>query len=78
MKADPRGMPAMLRSLARTAFLACLLPLAAATQQGAQITPNYKDADLGQVIEAVSQVTGKSFIVDPRVRAQVTCCRPRP
>ncbi len=62
----------MLRSLARTAVLACLLPVSAAAQQGAQITPNYKDADLGQVIEAVSQVTGKSFIVDPRVRAQVT------
>ena len=52
--------------------LALALPLAAAAQQGAQITPNYKDADLGQVIEAVSQVTGKNFIVDPRVRAQVT------
>jgi general secretion pathway protein D len=36
------------------------------------ITPNYKDADLGQIIEAVSQVTGKNFIVDPRVKAQVT------
>ena len=57
----------------RLAALLCLaLPLAAAAQQGAQITPNYKDADLGQVIEAVSQVTGKTFIVDPRVRAQVT------
>ena len=44
----------------------------ASAQQGAMITPNYKDADLGQVIEAVSQVTGKNFIVDPRVRAQVT------
>ena len=54
------------------ALLACALPLAAAGQQGAQITPNYKDADIGQVIEAVSQVTGKNFIVDPRVRAQVT------
>ncbi len=62
----------MMRSFGRAALLACLLPLAAAAQQGAQITPNYKDADLGQVIEAVSQVTGKSFIVDPRVRAQVT------
>ncbi len=38
----------------------------------ARITPNYKDADLGQVVEAVSQVTGRSFILDPRVRAQVT------
>jgi general secretion pathway protein D len=53
-------------------LLALALPLAATGQQGAQITPNYKDADLGQVIEAVSQVTGKNFIVDPRVRAQVT------
>jgi general secretion pathway protein D len=56
----------------RAALLACALPFAAAAQQSAQITPNYKDADLGQVIEAVSQVTGKNFIVDPRVRAQVT------
>ncbi len=53
-------------------IIALALPLAAAAQQPAQITPNYKDADLGQVIEAVSQVTGKNFIVDPRVRAQVT------
>jgi general secretion pathway protein D len=47
----------------------------AATAQGqaqGSITPNYKDADLGQIIEAVSAVTGKNFIVDPRVRAQVT------
>ena len=36
------------------------------------ITPNYKDADLGQIVEAVSAVTGKNFIIDPRVRAQVT------
>jgi general secretion pathway protein D len=62
----------MMRSVGWAALLVCLLPLGAAAQQGAQITPNYKDADLGQVIEAVSQVTGKSFIVDPRVRAQVT------
>jgi len=55
-----------------TLLCSLVLPLAAAAQQGAQITPNYKDADIGQVIEAVSQVTGKNFIVDPRVRAQVT------
>jgi len=61
----------MTRIIRLAAVLALALPLAAAGQ-GAQITPNYKDADLGQVIEAVSQVTGKNFIVDPRVRAQVT------
>jgi general secretion pathway protein D len=38
----------------------------------ASITPNYKDADIRQVIEAVGEVTGKNFILDPRVKAQVT------
>ena len=39
---------------------------------GATITPNYKDADLSQIIQAVSEVTGKNFIIDPRVNAKVT------
>src|SRR6202047_2382428 len=42
------------------------------SQEGATITPNYKDADLGQIIQAVSQVTGKKFIIAPRVNAKVT------
>ncbi len=62
----------MMRFIRPVVCLAVWLPLTSAGQQATQITPNYKDADLGQVIEAVSQVTGKSFIVDPRVRAQVT------
>ncbi|HWW19384.1 MAG TPA: type II secretion system secretin GspD [Steroidobacteraceae bacterium] len=36
------------------------------------VTPNFKDADITQIIEAVRNVTGKTFIIDPRVRAQVT------
>lgn len=44
----------------------------AAPQEGATITPNYKDADLSQIIQAVSEVTGKNFIIDPRVNAKVT------
>jgi general secretion pathway protein D len=55
-------------------------PAAAQSRQGAQlrpqdgptITPNYKDADLSQIIQAVSEVTGKNFIIDPRVNAKVT------
>jgi general secretion pathway protein D len=61
-------------------FAACLwlasvsgLPTAAAQGAAAQrITPNFKDADITQVIEAVAAATGKNIIVDPRVRAQVT------
>jgi general secretion pathway protein D len=41
-------------------------------QPSARITPNFKDADITQVIEAVRNITGRTFIIDPRVRAQVT------
>src|SRR4029079_13838748 len=37
-----------------------------------QITANYRDADIRAIIDSVSQITGKRFIVDQRVRAQVT------
>jgi general secretion pathway protein D len=65
----PRGV--------RSCLLAALAAWAAgsvalAQQSQPTITPNYKDADLGQIVEAVSDITGKNFIVDPRVRAQVT------
>jgi general secretion pathway protein D len=61
--------------LALAALLASLtLPAAAQvkSQDGPTITPNYKDADLSQIIQAVSEVTGKNFIIDPRVNAKVT------
>jgi general secretion pathway protein D len=45
---------------------------ASAPGGSARITPNFKDADITQIIEAVTAATGKTFIVDPRVRAQVT------
>jgi general secretion pathway protein D len=63
-------------SVAAVATLVALVSFAAAPLNapagGATITPNYKDADLGQIIQAVSEVTGKNFIVDPRVNAKVT------
>jgi general secretion pathway protein D len=39
---------------------------------GQRITPHFKDAEIGQVIEAVAAATGKTIIPDIRVRAQVT------
>ena len=49
-----------------------LLASLASAQQAQRITPNFKDADITQIAEAVSAATGKNFIIDPRVRAQVT------
>jgi general secretion pathway protein D len=66
------------RRFAATLALACLIiattPAAPQPkpQEGATITPNYKDADLSQIIQAVAEVTGKNFIIDPRVNAKVT------
>jgi general secretion pathway protein D len=61
-------------ALVAIATLAAAQPadVRARPQEGATITPNYKDADLSQIIQAVSEVTGKNFIIDPRVNAKVT------
>lgn len=53
-------------------MLAVLGASLASAQQVQRITPNFKDADITQIAEAVSAATGKNFIIDPRVRAQVT------
>ncbi len=45
---------------------------ASAQQPAQQIMPNYREADIRQVIEAVGEVTGRNFLVDPRVNASVT------
>ncbi len=61
------------RRLAIALAAVALSALAWAEQPASQrITPNFKDADITQIIEAVSMATGRNFIVDPRVRAQVT------
>jgi general secretion pathway protein D len=36
------------------------------------ITLNFKDADIRQIIEAVAEATGKNFIIDSRVKGPVT------
>jgi len=64
---------ALRRRMAVALAVLALSALALAQQPSTQrITPNFKDADITQIIEAVSMATGKNFIVDPRVRAQVT------
>jgi general secretion pathway protein D len=40
--------------------------------QQTTITPNYKEADIRQIVEAVGEITQKNFIIDPRVNAKVT------
>ena len=51
---------------------------AAVLAQQPAATLNWKDADIRQVVEAVSAVTGKNFILDPRVTGRVTLLSPTP
>ncbi len=62
----------LMRAFAAFFLLAATAMVASAQQGGAQITPNFKDADIVQIAEAVSAATKKNFLIEPRVRAQVT------
>jgi general secretion pathway protein D len=65
----------MRRYLGRLGFIAMLLTFAAAAAtrpHTGHITPNLVDADFTNLVQAVSVATGKSFVIDPRVRARVT------
>jgi general secretion pathway protein D len=53
-------------------LLPALPVLADKDHPGQLITPNFRDADIRQIAEAVSAATGRNFIIDPRVRAEVT------
>ncbi|HUA25198.1 MAG TPA: type II secretion system secretin GspD [Steroidobacteraceae bacterium] len=65
-----RGFRILVCCLALVPALACQAQ-SAGVQQAVSITPNFKDADITQIVQAVAAATGKTFILDPRVRAQV-------
>src|SRR5210317_1478744 len=61
----------VLRKLGVSMLALFVVPLTLLAQQ-VTITPNYKEADIRQIVEAVSAVTDRNFIIDPRVNAKVT------
>jgi len=74
---------AMSRRLGPALAVLCLLQAPAGLAQTAgegieagdspdQITLNFQDVDIRALINTVSEVTGRNFIVDPRVSGQVT------
>ncbi|MGD8421957.1 MAG: type II secretion system secretin GspD, partial [Gammaproteobacteria bacterium] len=42
------------------------------------VTLNFSDADLVSVINSVSQITGKNFIIDPRVKGKINVVSSKP
>ena len=61
-------------------LLASSVLLASAAQPAGknQVTLNFVNADIEVVVKAVSQITGKNFIIDPRVRGTVTIVSANP
>jgi len=60
--------------LAGVLFLAAVSAFAAekAAPGDNKITINFKDVEIGTVISSVARITGRTFIVDPRVKGKVT------
>ena len=48
------------------------------TAHAAPVTLNLKDADINALVESMSVLTGKNFIVDPRVKGRVTIVSSKP
>ncbi|MCP4389118.1 MAG: type II secretion system protein GspD, partial [Gammaproteobacteria bacterium] len=58
-----------------TAFaMLCLVQ----TVKAEEVTLNFSDADLVAVINSVSQITGKNFIIDPRVKGKINVVSSKP
>ncbi len=60
------------------ALCLALMALFTAPVQAEPVTLNFQDADLRAVISTVSEITGKNFIVDPRVNAKITIISKHP
>lgn len=63
--------------LAGCAF-AAVAALAAAQATDDGITLNFANADIDAVVKAVAEITGKNFIVDPKIKGTVTIVSARP
>ncbi|MGA2552375.1 MAG: type II secretion system secretin GspD [Burkholderiaceae bacterium] len=65
-------------SRAPTVLAGALLCLGCATGAQAQVTLNFVNADIDQVAKAIGAATGRTIIVDPRVKGQINLVSERP
>src|SRR5438034_3095047 len=58
------------------AFLAAMP--AASAQESDTVTLNFVNADIDAVVKAVAEITGRNFILDPRVKGTINIVSARP
>ena len=63
--------------LLTASFLAVTL-LASPARAQEDFTLNFQDADIGTLIATISELTGKNFVIDPRVKGNVTVLSSEP
>jgi len=69
----------IMNSLGKLGVAFCLtLSLMAEVLAAETVQINFRDADIRSVIESVAEITGKSFVLDPRVKGKVTIISPGP
>jgi general secretion pathway protein D len=61
------------RAISALLITLCLLVEAMAAER---VRINFRDADIRSVIESVAEITGESFVLDPRVKGKVTIIAP--
>ena len=68
----------LLRSIKWIATLLVSLCFVVEAIAAEQVRINFRDADIRNVIESVAEITGESFVLDPRVKGKVTIISPEP
>ncbi|OOY35689.1 hypothetical protein BOV90_02255 [Solemya velum gill symbiont] len=59
-------------------LLTIMLLVHASFASAEEVTINFKDTDIREVAEMVSKVSGKNFLIDPRVNGKVTVLSSEP
>lgn len=73
---NKQSTPAMTLAILRTIVIACLCasPLAvphATSAQNETVSLNFVNAEIEEVVKAISHITGRNFVIDPRVKGTV-------
>jgi general secretion pathway protein D len=61
-----------------TIALACVVAPPAEAQDSDTVTLNFVNADIDAVVKAVAEISGRNFVVDPRVKGTVNIVSARP
>jgi general secretion pathway protein D len=72
------SLPNLRRRVLAIAVAWCLACSFAAGAGEQKISLNFVNADIGEVLKAIGQVTGKTFVVDPRVKGTLNIASPQP